>query len=134
VREKLWLGIGADFTPTVETTPPEQPDGFVFWRTTGQHAHDIFMHTWYELGVFGAILVAITSAVIALCILLLPATAQPYAAGRSRCLPSWRHSPGACGRCGSSAPWLSSRSIFSWQRLSSETAESRLKTHWLSGH
>ena len=47
-------------------------------RTTGQHAHNLFLQTWYELGVFGAILVAIAGAAVVLRILLLPALVQPY--------------------------------------------------------
>ena len=77
------LGIGADSTPAVKaerTTPPEQPEGFVIKRTTGQHAHNLFLQTWYELGVFGVILVAIAGAAIVSRILLLPALVQPYAA------------------------------------------------------
>src|SRR5262249_7442412 len=61
VLDKPWLGIGADSTPALKaerTTPPEQPEGFVIKRTTGQHAHNLFLQTWYELGVFGVILVA----------------------------------------------------------------------------
>jgi O-antigen ligase len=76
VLEKPWLGIGADSTPTVKaerTTPPEKPAGFVIRRTTGQHAHNLFLQTWYKLGVIGAILVAIAGAAIVLRILLLPA-------------------------------------------------------------
>ena len=83
VLEKPWLGIGADSTPTMKAkaeTPPDQPKGFVFRRTTGQHAHNLFLQTWYELGVFGVILVAIAGAAVALRILLLPFAAQPYGA------------------------------------------------------
>ena len=47
------LGIGADSTPAVKAkavTAPEKPEGFVFRRTTGQHAHNLFLQSWYELG------------------------------------------------------------------------------------
>jgi O-antigen ligase len=77
-----WLGIGADSTATVKaerTTPPEQPKGYVIRRTTGQHAHDLFLQTWYELGLFGAILIAIAGATVALRIKLLPREAQACA-------------------------------------------------------
>jgi O-antigen ligase len=83
VLEKPWLGIGADSTPIMKAkaeTPPEQPKGFVFRRTTGQHAHNLFLQTWYELGVFGVILVAIAGAAAALRILFLPVVAQPFGA------------------------------------------------------
>jgi O-antigen ligase len=81
--EHPWLGIGADSTATVKAeraTPPEQPKGYVIRRTTGQHAHDLFLQTWYELGLFGAILVAIAGAAVALRIPLLPREAQACAA------------------------------------------------------
>jgi ABC-type lipoprotein release transport system permease subunit len=47
---------------------------------TREHAHDLFLQTWYELGVAGAILVAFAGAAIALRIHLLPSEAQPFAA------------------------------------------------------
>src|SRR5262249_46399529 len=62
VLEKPWLGVGADSTPIVKAkveATRDQPEGFVIRRTTGQHAHNLFLQIWYELGVFGAILVAI---------------------------------------------------------------------------
>lgn len=83
VLERPWLGIGADSTPTVKAkskTQPEWPEGFVFRRTTGQHAHNLFLQVWYELGLAGAILAAIAGAAVALRIPLLPVAAQPYAA------------------------------------------------------
>ena len=54
-------------------TAPEKPEGFVFRRTTGQHAHDLFLQSWYELGLFGTILVAIAGAAAALRLLALAA-------------------------------------------------------------
>jgi O-antigen ligase len=77
------LGIGADSTPAVKnmrTTTPEQPDGFVYKRTTGQHAHNVFLQTWYELGIIGAILFAIAGAALVFRILVLPRGAQAFAA------------------------------------------------------
>jgi hypothetical protein len=83
VLENPWLGIGADSTAKVRDErigKPETPKGFVFRRTTGQHAHSIFLQTWYELGFFGVVLVAIAGAAVALRMLLLPKMAQPFAA------------------------------------------------------
>jgi hypothetical protein len=83
VLKRPLLGIGADSTATVkdeQTTPAEKPPGFVFRRTTGQHSHDIFLQSWYELGLFGAILVAIAGAAMVLRIPLLSKQAQPFAA------------------------------------------------------
>jgi O-antigen ligase len=83
VLEKPLLGIGADSTPAMMTkpkNPSERPKGFVIRRTTGQHAHNLFLQSWYELGVFGVILAAVAGAAVALRILLLPAAAQAYGA------------------------------------------------------
>jgi ABC-type multidrug transport system fused ATPase/permease subunit len=83
VLEKPFLGIGADSTPAMMVkpkNPSERPKGFVIRRTTGQHAHNLFLQSWYELGVFGVILAAIAGAAVALRILLLPAAAQAYGA------------------------------------------------------
>jgi O-antigen ligase len=78
-----WLGIGADSTAAVKAqrvTQPEKPKGYVIRRTTGQHAHDLFLQAWYELGLFGVILLAIAGAAMVLRIPLLPREAQPFAA------------------------------------------------------
>jgi O-antigen ligase len=83
VLEKPFLGIGADSTPAMMTkpkNPADKPKGFVIRRTTGQHAHNLFLQSWYELGVLGVILAAIAGAAVALRILLLPAAAQAYGA------------------------------------------------------
>ena len=83
VLEKPWLGVGADSTPAMivkPKNPSERPKGFVIRRTTGQHAHNLFLQSWYELGVLGVILAALAGAAVALRILLLPAAAQAYGA------------------------------------------------------
>jgi len=82
VLERPWHGIGAGSTPALRVPwrEAEQPEGFVYPRTTGAHAHNIFLQTWYELGLVGAILVAIAGALLVLRISLLPVEAQPFAA------------------------------------------------------
>jgi O-antigen ligase len=82
VLERPWLGIGAASTPAlrVPRDEAEQPEGFAYPRTTGSHAHNLFLQTWYELGLVGAILVAIAGALLVLRISLLPIEAQPFAA------------------------------------------------------
>ena len=83
VLERPLPGIGADSTAKVKATArhaEEQPKGFVYRRTTGQHAHNVFLQTWYELGLVGAVLFAIAGAAVALRIWLLPRLAQPFAA------------------------------------------------------
>jgi hypothetical protein len=83
VLENPFLGIGADSTAKVRDEQigrPKKPKGFVFRRSTGQHAHSIFLQSWYELGLFGAILMAIAGAAVALSMQQLPRLAQPFAA------------------------------------------------------
>jgi O-antigen ligase len=81
--ERPLLGIGAGSTPAlrIRRDQAEQPEGFVYPRTTGAHAHNIFLQTWYELGLLGVVLVAVAGVFLALRILLLPPGAQPFAAG-----------------------------------------------------
>jgi O-antigen ligase len=82
VLEHPWLGIGAASTAALKSPPgvAEQPEGFVYPRTTGSHAHDLFLQTWFELGLVGVILVGLAGAVLALRISFLPAGVQPFAA------------------------------------------------------
>ena len=83
VLERPLAGIGAESTPAARAkaaVPMEKPEGFVQARSTGHHAHSLFLQTWYELGLLGAILAAIAGATIALRLLLLPEQAQPFGA------------------------------------------------------
>jgi hypothetical protein len=80
------LGVGVKSTSALTArqkaaAPPDQPEGFVAPRRTGHHAHNIFLHAIYELGVLGAVLFAIAGAAVVMLILYLPAAAQPFAAG-----------------------------------------------------
>jgi O-antigen ligase len=80
-----WLGVGVASTPVLrdEERPvwsADQPEGFVFHRTTGQHAHDLFLQTWYELGAVGGVLMALAGVAVVMLILLLRLFAQPFAA------------------------------------------------------
>jgi O-antigen ligase len=81
VLETPWIGIGGDATPLMrEGVTPEQPEGFVYPRTTGAHAHSLFLQVWYELGLVGAVLVALAGAATALRTTSLSPEAQPFAA------------------------------------------------------
>lgn len=80
------LGIGVKSTPVLTkqqkaAAPADPSDGFVAPRGTGHHAHNIFLHAFYELGALGAALFAIAGAAAVMLILYLPAAAQPFAAG-----------------------------------------------------
>ncbi len=82
VLEHPWFGIGASSTPALRQPleHSERPEGFVYPRNTGRHAHNFFLQTWYELGLVGAILFAFAGAVLILRISLLPFEARPFAA------------------------------------------------------
>jgi hypothetical protein len=82
VFDHPWLGIGAASTPAVREPRDlaEKPQGYVYPRNTGRHAHDLFLQTWYELGAVGVILIAFAGAVVAFRMSLLPIEAQPFAA------------------------------------------------------
>ena len=45
VLKQPWIGIGADSTPAMKAKDgtPDWPKGFVYKRTTGQHAHNLFL-------------------------------------------------------------------------------------------
>jgi O-antigen ligase len=81
VLRNPWLGIGAASTPALSErrAVAQRPAGFIFPRTTGQHAHDLFLQTWYELGILGVMLVAFAGAAAVLRIPLLPFESQPFA-------------------------------------------------------
>lgn len=51
-----------------------------FASAPGEHAHNLFLQTWYELGLIGAILLALAGAAIALRMRRLPKDIQPFAA------------------------------------------------------
>jgi O-Antigen ligase len=81
VLEHPWIGVGADATPALrKSIVADQPKGFVYPRSTGHHAHNLFLQVWYELGLVGAVLVALAGAAIATRATLLPSEAQPFAA------------------------------------------------------
>jgi O-antigen ligase len=84
VFDHPWLGVGANSTRALKEPrtigTAEQPPGFIYPRTIGWHAHDLFLQTWFELGVVGAILLAIAGAMVVLRMSLLPLETQPFAA------------------------------------------------------
>jgi hypothetical protein len=76
----LWGGIGVASTPALKPTPDAAKiDSSGFRRTTGEHSHDLFLQTWYELGGVGVLLVAVAGASIALIIYSMPSIARPFA-------------------------------------------------------
>jgi O-antigen ligase len=80
------LGVGVKSTAALTARekaahPADQPEGFVAPLRTAHHAHNIFLHAIYELGVLGAVLFAIAGAAVVMLIFYLPAASQPFAAG-----------------------------------------------------
>jgi O-antigen ligase len=76
------LGVGAASTKAIdeEQKPaaqklPDQP----YAQRTGQHAHNVYMQTWYELGAVGAVLLLVAGVLLWRAILRLPGRAQPFA-------------------------------------------------------
>jgi O-antigen ligase len=82
VPDHLWGGIGAASTPTLKPKRDiqEKPKGSRFARTTGEHAHDLFLQALYELGVVGVFLIALAGASVALAIYSLPSQAVAFVA------------------------------------------------------
>lgn len=77
------IGIGAVSTyvlgqyvkPKVESAPGE-----AFERTTSQHAHNVFLQTWYELGAVGALLLLAMGIALITALSRLSSAVQPFAA------------------------------------------------------
>lgn len=80
-----WLGVGVESTPALNqqqrSAGIEQPEGFVYPRSLGSHAHNIYLQTWFELGAVGAFLLAVAGVAVIALITLFPASVQPFAAG-----------------------------------------------------
>ncbi|PWT84709.1 MAG: hypothetical protein C5B58_04295 [Acidobacteria bacterium] len=86
VFDHPWIGVGADSTRVLKEPhtreTAEWPEGFIYPRTIGMHAHDLFLQTWFELGFIGVVLMAFAGAALVLRISLLPVQAQPFAAAQ----------------------------------------------------
>jgi hypothetical protein len=82
VIENPWLGIGARSTRFFRDSDqlPQETINSVRSKASAWHAHDLFLQTWYELGLVGVILIALGGAVVVLRIPLLSNEAQPFAA------------------------------------------------------
>jgi O-antigen ligase len=80
-----WVGVGVDSTPVLNQQQSaagiDQPEGFLFPRSLGSHAHNIYLQSWFELGAIGALLFAVAGAAVISLITLLRAPVQPFAAG-----------------------------------------------------
>ena len=82
VSKSPWLGTGiggakAYFERHLRDAP--QPPDHVYPLTTGPHAHDVYLQTWYELGLVGALLLLACGLGGLGWIGRQPAPVQPYA-------------------------------------------------------
>ena len=81
--EAPWIGIGANATyvlgPELEKSMPQESVGIPFRETLSIHAHNVYLQTWLELGVVGAMLLTLFGlSVLGLIGRLVPEI-QPYA-------------------------------------------------------
>jgi len=75
------LGVGVRSTRVLDQAragDAERPQGHVLARRTGRHAHNIFLQSWYELGLVGAALVALFGIAVLRRISTLPSRLQPF--------------------------------------------------------
>jgi O-antigen ligase len=77
-----WFGIGANMTyvlgPELDRQTPKSSDG-ALGRTLSIHSHNIYLQTWFELGLFGAALLTLVGLSILSAIRGLIPLVQPYA-------------------------------------------------------
>ena len=82
VMQRSWLGMGVGSTKYYDkqrvTTAP-RAKGQVYAERTGKHAHNIYLQTWFELGVVGAVFLAGLGLAVLRAIRALPSAAQPFA-------------------------------------------------------
>jgi O-antigen ligase len=79
LREAPVLGVGAGSTKRLtQLHGAEERPGFVVPWQTGAHAHNIYLQTWYELGLLGAALLAAIGWSVLCWILRLPTLPQGY--------------------------------------------------------
>lgn len=83
VLKRPLLGVGINSTPDIDeevkqtATPPEPCAPYQ--DRTGQHSHNIYMQTWFELGAVGAILLSIAGIAVWRALTRLPTDVQPFA-------------------------------------------------------
>lgn len=77
-----FLGIGIRSTRVLDAQNPNRrtlPDGLVYPRRTGRHAHNVYLQTWYELGAVGAVFLLIVGLLVLRRLSRLSASLRPYA-------------------------------------------------------
>lgn len=80
--ERPLLGVGANATKSIDNEQKlsaKPATGQVYAERTGQHGHNVFLQTWFELGLIGALLLLAGGVLVWRTIATLPALAQPFA-------------------------------------------------------
>ena len=83
VAKRPLLGVGADSTKPLDARrgpKVETPAGFSYQWRTGPHGHNIFLQTWYELGLPGALLLCAFGLLLLRAIARLDDVARPVMA------------------------------------------------------
>ena len=81
IPENPFLGIGVRSTRVLDkprALDAARPEGHVFARRTGRHAHNVFLQSWYELGLAGTALVLLFGLAVLRRIATLPSELKPY--------------------------------------------------------
>lgn len=76
------LGIGVASTKSLDdknAPTAVKPDGFTYPLRTGRHAHNIYLQTWYELGIVGAVLLLAVGLAILRTMGRMPERIMPFA-------------------------------------------------------
>jgi O-antigen ligase len=79
---KFWRGTGLNSTKPLDEARKDTwitRPGHVYPERTGQHAHNIFLQTWYELGAFGAAALMLFGLSVLAAIDRLPRRLAPFA-------------------------------------------------------
>jgi len=83
VGERPILGVGAAASKRidnlrVEVSPAVQPPGFHYALRTGPHAHNVFLQSWYELGLIGTAIYLMAGLLLLEYLRRLPSGPQPF--------------------------------------------------------
>lgn len=81
VKKHPLLGVGTDSTKPLDASRGprvETPPGHVYQLRTGPHAHNIYLQTWYELGLPGAALLCAFGLALLQALSRTSATARPF--------------------------------------------------------
>jgi O-antigen ligase len=82
VGKSPWVGVGIASTKALDsrrTDVAATPVDHVYPLRTGPHAHNVYLQTWYELGVIGALLLSALGLALLRSISRLPQALLPYA-------------------------------------------------------